>query len=118
MSRSLILRVVVGLVIGAAMIPTYMILARLAYWADLRDGLQIALNTMLMACIPGYVLANVIDNRLIGVQQIIDAMYIPLNAVVYGLSWVGLTSRSTWKRVIVGLSWGTYLGWMCVELVR
>lgn len=115
-SRGVKVRLIVGALVGAAMIPTYMALAQVVPWAHLDGWLPIVLGTVLMACIPGYAMANIAD-CFIGLAQFLDPMYVLLNAVIYGASWLGLTSTRIWNRLLVGVSWAVYLGWMCVELV-
>jgi hypothetical protein len=114
-------RILVGAIIGAVMIPTYMILARFTPWSLFPRWFQMVLSVMQMGCIPGYVLANVTENVIRSVigqfppMSFTDVVRIALNPVVYAVSWVLVTSRgprSKWNRLGVGLCWTAYFGWI------
>jgi len=70
-----------------------------------------------MGFIPGNLLANLADSY-IGLAWFLDPMRVVLNAVVYGVSWLGLTSKSLWKRVLVGVAWMAYLEYVCLDQMR
>lgn len=110
-----IVRVIVGALVGAAMTPVFMVLAHLVALGHFQGWPPRALSTVLMACIPGYVLANIADFA-IGLQQIIDPLRVVLNAAVYSVSWVSLTAKSLWLRLLVGIAWAAYVGWMFLVL--